>query len=83
MGNGSGGMSARARLDVCLACGGPMEEPLRRLGSLRCLDCRAARRPLDPQVVDVPDELGDAFRTPAGLFWRVRSRQNASRPMLS
>lgn len=32
----------------CLACGGPIEETLFRLGSPRCLDCRGARRPLDP-----------------------------------
>jgi hypothetical protein len=73
MGNENGGMSARARLEMCLACGGPMEEPLKRLGSLRCLDCRDTRRPLDPRLTDVPDDVGKAFRTPAGLLTRLRA----------
>lgn len=49
---------ARLERDLrCLACDGPLEEPLRDTGSLRCLDCRELNAPLDPTVV-----LG---RTPA------------------
>jgi hypothetical protein len=36
---------------ICLACGNPLEEPLARLGSLRCMDCRELDRRLDPQLV--------------------------------
>ena len=35
---------------ACLACGEPIEETLFRLGSPRCLECRQAARPLDPQL---------------------------------
>ena len=39
-----------ARKDLrCLACGGPLESPLVRAGSLRCLDCRAANAAIDPR----------------------------------
>src|SRR6266540_2358184 len=39
-----------ARNDLrCLACGGPLESPLVKVGSLRCLDCRAANAALDPK----------------------------------
>jgi hypothetical protein len=69
--NGAGGMSARARLDVCLACGGPVEEPLRRLGSLRCMDCRDVQRPLDPSLADA-DGVRSALSSPAGLLGRLR-----------
>jgi hypothetical protein len=34
-------------MNRCLACGGPIEDTLLRLGSPRCQDCRCARRPLE------------------------------------
>lgn len=74
MGNGDRGISAYTRLEVCLACGGPMEESLQRLGSLRCMDCRDSQRPLDPELANEPD-LRAALSTPAGLFARLRGRQ--------
>jgi hypothetical protein len=37
---------------LCLACGIPLDEPFSRLGSLRCLECRASDRRLDPELVD-------------------------------
>ena len=43
---------------VCLACGELIEETLYRLGSPRCLDCRDARRPLDPRFVADRGEPG-------------------------
>jgi hypothetical protein len=73
MSNGDGGIPAYTRLEVCLACGGPMEETLRRLGSLRCLDCRDAQRPLDPALANGAG-VRDALSTPAGLLARLRSR---------
>jgi hypothetical protein len=71
MRNGDGGMQARTRLDICLACGGPVEEPLRRLGSLRCMDCRESQRPLDPSLAD-GKLVRDALSAPAGLLDRLR-----------
>jgi hypothetical protein len=69
-----GGERASARADgprQCLACGGPIEVALDHVGSLRCLDCRDARRPLDPALVETPD--GSArLRGPAGWFIQVR-----------
>jgi hypothetical protein len=76
--NGDGETTARARLDVCLACGGPMEEPLKRLGSLRCLDCRDSQRPLDPSLANGA-HVRNALSTPAGLLARLR--KNAGRAM--
>ena len=38
---------------ACLACGEPIEEPLFRLGSPRCLECRQGSRPLDPGLAGV------------------------------
>jgi len=73
MGNGDRGISAYTRLDVCLACGGPMEETLKRLGSLRCMDCRDLQRPLDPALAN-EGKLRDALSTPAGLLARLRGR---------
>jgi hypothetical protein len=70
--NGDGETTARARLDVCLACGGPMEEPLKRLGSLRCLDCRDSQRPLDPSLTEARVDVGTVFRKPARLLARLR-----------
>ena len=40
------------RIVVCLACGILLQEPLAYLGSLRCMDCRAAAATLDPQLVE-------------------------------
>jgi hypothetical protein len=40
----------------CLACGGPIEDTLFRLGSPRCLDCRQERRPLDRALAGEVDE---------------------------
>ena len=42
----------RARLEVCLACGGPIEEALVHLGSLRCLECRETHKRLDATLVE-------------------------------
>ena len=39
---------------MCLACGARMEESLVPVGSLRCLDCRDTRRPLDPELLTSP-----------------------------
>jgi hypothetical protein len=38
---------------ACLACGETIEETLFRLGSPRCLECRQAARPLDPEIAGV------------------------------
>jgi hypothetical protein len=78
MRHGEGKMHARARLDVCLACGGPMEEPLKRLGSLRCMDCRDTHRPLDPSLAN-GKLVRDALSEPAGLHARLR--EDAGRAM--
>jgi hypothetical protein len=71
MRNGDRGISAYTRLDVCLACGGPMEETLKRLGSLRCMDCRDLQRPLDPALAN-EGKLRNALSAPAARFWRGR-----------
>jgi len=36
----------------CLACGAPMQPTLIHVGSLRCLECRAADQPLDPTLAE-------------------------------
>jgi hypothetical protein len=36
----------------CLACGGEIEPALLRVGSVRCLDCRATNRVLDAKLVE-------------------------------
>ena len=41
---------------VCLACGGPIEETLMWVGSLRCLECRDIHRPLDPLLAKPPEK---------------------------
>ena len=41
----------------CLACGSALEEPLRLVGSLRCLDCRGANEPIDPALVAADPDL--------------------------
>ena len=38
----------------CLACGNPLDERLAVLGSLRCLDCRAASAVLDQRLIAAP-----------------------------
>ena len=68
-GNGEG--PGRTRLDMCLACGGPMEEPLKRLGSLRCMDCRDSQRPLDAALAD-DAHLRSVLSRSAGLVARLR-----------
>ena len=35
----------------CLACGRALDDPLRLVGSLRCLACREANEPIDPALV--------------------------------
>lgn len=40
----------------CLACGGALDEPLRLVGSLRCLECREANAPIDPAFVGAPPD---------------------------
>jgi hypothetical protein len=51
----SWGVKARAKARVrCLACGGAIEPPLSRAGSIRCLGCREATRPLDAALVEPP-----------------------------
>jgi hypothetical protein len=35
----------------CLACGCDLDEPLAAVGSLRCLDCRAANAALNQRLV--------------------------------
>jgi hypothetical protein len=47
-----------AEAPVCLSCGVPLRETLRRLGSLRCVDCRAEDKPLDPKLVRSWHERG-------------------------
>ena len=49
-----------------------MEEPLKRLGSLRCLDCRDSQRPLDPSLTEARVDVGTVFRKPARLLARLR-----------
>jgi hypothetical protein len=39
----------------CYACGEPLDRPLVNAGSLRCLDCRAANAPLDPELAPGSD----------------------------
>ena len=43
----------------CLACGRGLDEPLAAVGSLRCLDCRAANAPLNQRLVAAVDRLPD------------------------
>jgi hypothetical protein len=71
MRHGNEEVPGRTRLDICLACGGPMEEPLKRLGSLRCMDCRDGQRPLDPALAD-DARLRSGLSRPAGLVARLR-----------
>jgi hypothetical protein len=40
-----------AQVFRCLACGKRLDERLAVLGSLRCLDCRAASADLDQQLI--------------------------------
>jgi hypothetical protein len=42
----------------CLACGKQLEAALSMAGSLRCLDCRAAEAPLNPQIVALWQKRG-------------------------
>jgi hypothetical protein len=50
----------------CLACGGPIEDTLFRLGSPRCLDCRQEQRPLDPVLAGTPSENGSVNGSMSG-----------------
>src|SRR5919204_1333471 len=58
---------AAAHVLICLACGGPLQKTLARLGSLRCLDCREENRPLDAALVNGgsgPERLFSSVRPP-------------------
>jgi hypothetical protein len=41
----------------CLACGRGLDEPLAIVGSLRCLDCRAANAALNEHLVAAAERL--------------------------
>jgi hypothetical protein len=41
----------------CLACGRGLDEPLAVVGSLRCLDCRAANAALNERFVAAAERL--------------------------
>jgi hypothetical protein len=51
----------------CLACGRDLDEPLAVVGSLRCLDCRAANAPLKQRFVAAAERLPLAAATAAKL----------------
>jgi hypothetical protein len=48
----------------CLACGRGLDEPLAVVGSLRCLDCRAANAALNRRLVAAV-ERAPGFAAPA------------------
>jgi hypothetical protein len=74
MANWSDEPSARAGAKVCLACGGPIEETLWWVGSLRCLECRDIHRPLDPLLAKAPGKAAGSFMTPTTLLAQLRAR---------
>jgi hypothetical protein len=51
----------------CLACGRGLDEPLAAVGSLRCLDCRAANAPLNEHLVAAAERLPGFSATAANL----------------
>jgi hypothetical protein len=51
----------------CLACGRGLDEPLAVVGSLRCLDCRAANAALNPRFVAAAERLPRFPATAANL----------------
>jgi hypothetical protein len=53
--------SALARLSMCLACGGMVEVPLSRLGSLRCHKCIDEAARLNPRLVREWKRRGGGF----------------------
>jgi len=74
MANWSDEPSARAGAKVCLACGGPIEDTLSWVGSLRCLECRDIHRPLDPSLAKAPEKTAGPFMTPTALLAQLRAR---------
>jgi hypothetical protein len=79
MANWSDEPSARADANVCLACGGPIEETLLWVGSLRCLECRDIHRPLDPLLAKTPEKTAGPFMTPTTLLAQLRARASGRR----
>ena len=79
MANWSDERSARSGTKVCLACGGPIEETLLWVGSLRCLECRDIHRPLDPLLAKAPEKTAGPFMKPATLLARLRARTSGRR----
>jgi hypothetical protein len=79
MANRSDEPSARAGAKVCLACGGPIEETLLWVGSLRCLECRDIHRPLDPLLAKAPEKTAGSFMAPTTLFAHLRARASGRR----
>jgi hypothetical protein len=51
----------------CLACGRGLDEPLAVVGSLRCLDCKAASAALNQWLVDAAERLPGFTATAANL----------------
>jgi hypothetical protein len=51
----------------CLACGRDLDEPLAAVGSLRCLDCRAANAALNERLVAAAERLPGSAATAANL----------------
>jgi hypothetical protein len=47
----------------CLACGRGLDEPLAVVGSLRCLDCRAANAALNQRFVAAAEQAPDLAAT--------------------
>ncbi len=79
MANWSDEPSARAGAKVCLACGRPIEETLWWVGSLRCLECRDIRRPLDPLLAKAPEKTAAPFMSPTTLLAQLRARASGRR----
>ena len=79
MANWTDETSARAGTKVCLACGGPIEETLSWVGSLRCLECRDIHRPLDPLLAKAPEKTAGPFMTPTALLAQLRARASGRR----
>ena len=73
MANGTDEPSGRLGAKVCLACGGPIEETLIWVGSLRCLECRDIHRPLDPLLAKPPEKTAGPFMAPTALFAQLRA----------
>jgi hypothetical protein len=79
MANRTDDPSERAGAKVCLACGGPIEETLIWVGSLRCLECRDIHRPLDPLLAKPPEKTAGPFMAPTALFAQLRARASGRR----